>query len=177
MSTKKKPVAILLYLIFSKLQALQLYPHKEDAEYQLTSMITDIRSICPTEDLVNAMSRSFESPIYRYVVTSTPSKPINQNGYIKKYAYKGWDLLNFFYTTPFYLDTYTRQDEKFSDNLRKAVFEFVHDGKISRWNDWQIYPESTALLHSQMQFVTKYHERECRFWGRQGFVPEFTWIN
>ena len=140
-------------------------------------MVSDIRAICPLDDLINSMSRSFDSPIYRYVITSSPSRPINRHGTIKQYAFRGWELLTFFSTTPNYLDIISNKDKKFSKNLRRAVFQFVRDGNITRWRGWKKFPDVTAVISSQMEFVLKYHKKECSFWGQEGFLPDYGWMN
>ena len=142
-------------------------------------MVSDIRAICPLDDLIRSMSRSFRSPIYRYVITSSPSRPINQHGVIKRHAFRGWELMTFLGTASNYLDIITNKDKQFSKNLRRAIFEFVRDGKTSsaRWKDWKTAPDATALISSQMDFVSKYHRKECLFWGQQGFLSDYGWMN
>ena len=155
---------------------MKAYSHQVSPEYQFTSMVSDMRAICPLDDLLRSMSNSFESPIYRYVITSSPSRPINRHGTIKQYAFRGWELMTFLGTTPNYLDIVNNKDKKFSKNLRRAVFEFVRNGRITRWRGWKEFPD-TAVISSQMEFVPKYHRKECLFWGEQGFLPDYGWIN
>ncbi len=153
---------------------LKLYPHNKDPEYQFTSLVSDFRIICPTDDLALSMSRYFKSPVYRYVITSSPSNPVNHHGYVKKHAYRGWDLLAFFGTMPHYIEWLSKDDEKFAKNLRKAVFQFARDGRIA---EWEKYPAACAIVDSDINFTRKYHRKECQFWKDKGFYPKYAWIN
>ena len=85
--------------------------------------------------------------------------------------------MTFLGTAPNYLDIITNKDKKFSKNLRRAVFEFVRDGKITRWKEWKTAPDATALIDNQIEFVPKYHRKECLFWGQQGFLSDYGWMN
>lgn len=52
--------------------------HCHSPDYEYATMVTDIRQSCPIDLLAESMAKNFKSPIYRYFVTSTPSKPVRE---------------------------------------------------------------------------------------------------
>lgn len=147
------------------------YPHQVSPEYQFTSMVTDIRVTCPTNLQVELISQSFHSSVYRYVVTSVPSRSFHHAGRQKQYAFQSWDLLAFHGTISSYLDNPTKEDLQFTHNIRQMAFEFARTGRLAHWKQ---YPQATIVMSKQCEPVSDYKYRTCRFWKDYGLVPKYS---
>ncbi|CAJ1049936.1 para-nitrobenzyl esterase [Xyrichtys novacula] len=87
--------------------ALDLYPHSEPCptkdrcpERAYTTMVTDIRNTCPNNDLALRAAAALNSPVYRFVVTYTPSGPVNSSGNLltfpSRFSFHCLDIVAFF---------------------------------------------------------------------------------
>ena len=137
-------------------------------------MVSDIRVICPMDLQAKFIARVSRSRVYRYIVTLAPSKPVNMRGTVMKYAYHGWDLIAFFGTMPYYIDSPSKRDNKLRKNLRRIVMDFVKDGQTRRW---ERFPQATGIISSQISSKRWYHSNECDFWVDKSLTPEYAWVN
>ena len=145
----------------------------QSPEYQLTTMVSDLRAICPLNELLKVMTLTFDSPVYRYVVNRLPPQKIeSDNGGM--YAFHGADLYAFFDTLSDYAESMSEQDVQFQDRLQKHVLEFVGTGQLAAWS---AYPNSIALLSEDLDFIPEYNPGACELWKTKGFLPEYAWMN
>ena len=146
-------------------------------------MATDVRVTCGTEIMTRKLAAAQSSPVYRYVVTSWPSSPVNpfEFPFSSKFAFHAWDTYAFFNTFRYIMDA-KGDDEAFKDVLRENVMEFVDTGRVSEptWspvghiND--SVPVVTALISSTIKVNESYHKEQCEFWNKNGFFP-YSWVN
>ena len=157
--------------------ALKLYPvNVLTPEFQFTSMSSDIQANCPNNVLSRYASSTFKSPVYRYVVTSTPSVPVHAVGipFPASYSFHMWDVFAFFGFIPDYIKTPTLDDISWQRNVQKEVMSFVRNGKPT--SDWITYPGATALLSHNTEVVKGYNPTQCEVWLDNGFFS-YAWIN
>ena len=158
-------------------EILALYPFTTDAEYSFTTLTSDIRVTCGTQELANVMA-SVGRKVYHYVVTSFPSKPIDSGhtSWEATYAFHGWDTLAFFAQFDDYLSGRPSDEDKdFSKNLNKNVKSFAESGMMSEAG-WVPVPNSTALLGSSIEIVDSYQPTRCGYLMQQGFF-QYSKIN
>ena len=158
--------------------ALKLYPkHHITPEFQLTSMASDARMNCPMEVMSMYAAATFKSPIYRYVVTSWPSKPVHIVGlpFPASYAFHCWDLVAFFGSVKDYIKAPTEADFQWQENVRREILAFVHTGHPYSYS-WHPYPYTTANLSSQTKPLKAYNPIQCEFWLHNGFYS-YAWLN
>ena len=147
-------------------------------QFQYTSMASDIRMICPNNALALNASKGFKSPVYRYVVTNTPSEPLDIHifGYPATFAFHMWDLIAFFGFPEGFEYSPSNKDLRFMGDLRREFGKFIHDKSFGAWNK---YPQNTALFTDSGVIVLGpdgYHREECDFWLDNGFFS-YAWIN
>ena len=145
-------------------------------EYQYTTMTSDIRVTCGINDLARAMTNLTEN-VFRYVVTSKPSRPIELiPSYPARYAFHGWDLLAFTGTIDFYYKDLKDSDKHFMNTMRHIVKEFVN------WEKpliWEPFPNAIGMIgdYEDIDTVESYHKEECNLWERNGLIPDYAWKN
>ena len=146
-------------------------------QFAYSSMASDLRETCPNNVLALNASKGFRSPVYRYVMTNSPSAPINLFGAPVTLACHMWDLLAFFGFPDEFNYTPSGKDKSFMRDLRREFGEFIYKGTVKD-ESWKEYPESTALFTDNGVSVPKeeYHKRECDFWIKRGFFS-YGWIN
>ncbi|XP_052807894.1 para-nitrobenzyl esterase-like isoform X1 [Mya arenaria] len=157
--------------------ALRLYPvNRSTPEFQLTSMASDIASNCPNDVLAQYASSTFKSPVYRYVVTSTPSVPVHAVGipFPASYSFHMWDIFAFFGLIQDYIKEPTLRDIQWQRNVQKEVISFVRTGKPT--SEWGTYPDVTALLSDVTELAKAYNPAQCEFLMKGGFFSH-AWIN
>lgn len=153
--------------------AMRLYPRgMNNPEYQITSMISDIRMTCGNDVLAMYAAVNSVSPVYRYIITANPSVRTRWGG---KYSFHGLDLFAYFGTLSSILPHMTYEDWAFQYNIRREVTSFVQGGSPSS-GDWLGYPHATVLLSEKTMSVASYHSAECLFWAKNGFI-DYSWIN
>ncbi|XP_077978737.1 neurotactin-like [Glandiceps talaboti] len=156
-------------------QAKVLYPETGTPEYVYTTMVSDLRVGCPNDVLSATAAAALQSSVYRYITTSRPSQPVSAFKPFKStYAFHGWDCFAFFDTLGQFLSTPSKEDVKFSKKMQELFLGFARDGKMPA--EWQPFPESTALIATNLTTVKRYHAAECDFWTKHGFFS-YAWIN
>ncbi|XP_031548778.1 neurotactin-like [Actinia tenebrosa] len=149
----------------------------KSAQYCYTTMVSDIREVCPVEYFAITAVKHFISPVYRYVVTSTPSHDIHLLRGNPKYSFHMWDLIAFYnFFKPFKYKP-SEQDIKFKKLLRTELRHFFYNGEVKS-HTWLKHPKSTAIFSNKgLEIIPKiYHKEECTFWLVNGFAP-YAWVN
>ncbi|XP_033741764.1 para-nitrobenzyl esterase-like [Pecten maximus] len=159
--------------------ALKLYPiNVTSAEYEYTLMGADIRVGCPNDKMSKAISIGMKSPVYRYVVTSQPSKPVHVFGkpFPSSYSFHMWDMFAYFDTIKDYIKPPAPSDRRFQEMVRREVLSFVRTGAPST-ADWRPYSQGvTALLSEDVSAANQYKSKTCSFWSVNGLL-DYGWIN
>ena len=162
-------------------KALNMYndslANGKSLQFVYSSMVSDLRVTCPTNVLALNASKGFKSPVFRYVITNSPSTPINLSGYPATLACHMWDEVAFFGFPSELKYTPSEKDKSFMNDLRRELGEFIYKGTVED-ESWKEYPKSTALFTDNGVRVPKegYHKRECDFWSDKGFFS-YGWIN
>ncbi|KAI0242626.1 Cholinesterase [Lamellibrachia satsuma] len=150
--------------------AVHLYEHEVSPEYQLTSMVSDLRAICGVDEIAKVAASVFKSPVYRYVA----SPHMLNTTHNTPYAFRGMDTLAFFGGAEAFTSKPTKRDRKFAKNIRDVVSQFASDGRVQ---GWETFPNKTSIQTLTMQLNGVFKQDACRFWRENGMFPEFAWIN
>lgn len=149
----------------------------KSAQYFYTTMVSDIREVCPVEYLSVTAAKYFTSPVFRYVATSTPSHGIHLPKGNPQYSFHIWDLLAFYdFPRPFKYKP-SERDTKFKRDLRTEFNHFLHNGKVKS-HAWLKHSKTTAVFSNKgLEIISKiYHKKKCKFWLINGFAS-YAWAN
>ncbi|KAG8001084.1 hypothetical protein GBF38_006592 [Nibea albiflora] len=122
---------------------------------------------------------ALNSPVYRYVVTHTPSRPVNTSSSLlpfdSRFAFHRLDAMSFFGALESVLgkppsDT----DRKFQALIRRHLVNFATTGKMA--DEWPTYPAATALLSDSLSTAESYSAEKCRLWKENGLFA-YAWTN
>nr|DBA17477.1 TPA: hypothetical protein GDO54_002914 [Pyxicephalus adspersus] len=141
------------------------------------TMVSDIRASCPKNELAKQAAAALSSPVYRYQVTYTPSRPVKVNNL---FSYESWfafhmlDTLGFFETLDYSLGETTEADRDFQRLIQKYFIYFAKEGKMP--SEWPEYPKGTALLSTSLSVEKDYRSAQCALWEKYNMFP-YAWIN
>ncbi|XP_061885604.1 para-nitrobenzyl esterase [Entelurus aequoreus] len=167
-------------------EALDLYPSSAPCptkdrcpERAYTTMVSDLRVTCPNNDLAQRAAVALQSPVYRYVVTHTPSGPVNTSAglipFNSRFSFHCLDIVAFFGGLDFILETPpSDQDKQFQDLITRHLVHFARTGKME--DSWPDYPAATALLSSSLVVANNYSAARCQLWKDNG-LEKYAWIN
>ncbi|KAG8431812.1 hypothetical protein GDO86_019822 [Hymenochirus boettgeri] len=165
-------------------EALTLYPTSEHCadptrciEKAYMTMVSDLRATCPMNEVARQAKDVFSSPVYRYVVTYSPSKPAQITGlftYNSWFAFHMLDAIGFFGSLDYALGTTTEADRDFQRLMRQYFLHFAKEGKMP--DIWPEYPNATALLSRELTAHSDYRADQCAFWERNDMF-QYAWIN
>ncbi|KAJ8402901.1 hypothetical protein AAFF_G00362150 [Aldrovandia affinis] len=165
-------------------QALELYPTSDKCptndrcpEWLYTTMVSDMRVTCPNNDLASRAANALKSPVYRYVVTHTPSKAVNTSNLIpfsSRFSFHLLDSLAFFRGLKEALGETSPTDRRFQEIITKYFVYFAETGKMP--TTWPKYPSHVALLSSNFTTVQNHSTARCKLWEENGFY-QYAWIN
>lgn len=167
-------------------QALDLYPSSAPCptpvrcpERAYTTMVSDLRVTCPNNDLARRAAAALRSPVYRYVVTYTPSRAVNKtNGLLpfpSRFSFHCLDVVAFFGGLEDVLGgPLSPLDKDFQDLITQHLVHFAKEGKMEA--KWPEYPAGTALLSQGLSVVQNHSAERCRLWQDNSFYP-YAWIN
>lgn len=155
-------------------EILTMYGRTVSPEHSIASMISDMRVICPADEMTKvAADAAATTPIFRYVSSFRADRKLaGVSGIQKNYAYSGVDVHAFF-----------NNDEPealfarngFTDIIRDVVFGFVRNGSVDRWST---FPQSAYNLSSAVERIAPYFQSDrCNYWRTNSFFPAFTWMN
>ncbi|MEE6523327.1 hypothetical protein FKM82_022178 [Ascaphus truei] len=164
--------------------ALDLYPTSEFCsqpkrcvEKTFMTMVSDLRATCPNNVLATQAAAALSSPVYRYVVTYTPSRPTLLNNL---FSFESWfafhmlDVLGLYGTLEYALGQTTAEDHAFQRLVRKYILYFAREGVMPA--EWPEYPNSTALLSSSLTTVRDYRSAQCSLWQTNDMF-QYAWVN
>nr|XP_057933488.1 para-nitrobenzyl esterase [Doryrhamphus excisus] len=166
--------------------ALDLYPRSDPCptrdrcpERAYTTMVSDIRVTCPNHDLAQRAAAALQSPVYRYVVTYTPSGPVNTSAgllpFDSRFSFHCLDAIAFFGELQFILGkTPSDEDKRFQDVITSHLVHFAKTGKMDK--EWPEYPAATAFLSSSLQVARNFTSARCQLWKENGLYA-YAWIN
>ena len=158
-------------------RCLELYPFEENARATLNKIITDVRATCGNNLVTEKATNAFSSGVFRYYVTSRPSRPVYAFGlpFSCEYAFHGWDLFAFFEEINYWMkgEPSSDADIKFMKNVQENIMHFVHHG-IPKETEWSNYPR-TALLSDSVSYADNHLDDKCKFWLSNGFF-NYTWL-
>ncbi|XP_063294534.1 para-nitrobenzyl esterase-like [Pelobates fuscus] len=165
-------------------EALALYPTSEFCseptrcvEKAYMTMVSDVRATCPSNELARRAAEALSSPVYRYVVTYTPSRPAKLGNL---FSFKSWfafhmlDTLGLFGTLDHALGETTVEDRAFQRLIRKYFLHFAKEGVMP--NEWPQYPNCTALLSTELTIEEDYRHAQCSLWQKYDMF-QYAWIN
>uniref|UniRef100_A0A673BZJ4 Carboxylic ester hydrolase n=1 Tax=Sphaeramia orbicularis TaxID=375764 RepID=A0A673BZJ4_9TELE len=167
-------------------QALDLYPSSAPCpttdrcpEWSYTTMVTDIRVSCPNNDLAARAAAALRSPVYRYVVSHTPSGPLNSSSALlpfhSRFSFHCLDVVAFFGGLEEALGKpLSDGDRRFQDLITHHLVNFAKKGHMDA--EWPDYPSATAELSDRLSVRKDYQAERCRLWEDNGmFTTEPTW--
>ncbi|KAM3919305.1 para-nitrobenzyl esterase-like [Leptodactylus fuscus] len=165
-------------------EALALYPlsefcaqPKRCVEKAYMTMVSDLRASCPNNILAQQAAESLHSPVYRYQVLYTPSRPVKVTGL---FSYNSWfafhilDTLGFFGTMDHFLGETSEDDRTFQSLMRKYFIHFAKEGSMPP--EWPEYPDGTALISTSLSVQKDYRSAQCALWEKNNMFP-YGWIN
>ncbi|XP_026233587.1 para-nitrobenzyl esterase isoform X2 [Anabas testudineus] len=166
--------------------ALNLYPRTDSCptrdrcpERAYTTMVSDIRAACPNNDLAGRAAAALKSPVYRYVVTHTPSGPINASGdllvFPSRFSFHLLDVIAFFGALEAALGKpLSVEDKRFQNLITHHLVNFAKTGKME--SEWPVYPAATALLSDSLSVANNYSAARCDLWKEHGLYA-YAWMN
>ncbi|XP_071370030.1 para-nitrobenzyl esterase isoform X1 [Centroberyx affinis] len=167
-------------------KALKLYPSSSPCptrdrcpERAYTTMVSDMRVTCPNNDLARRAAAALHSPVYRYVVTHTPSAAANASGALvpfpARFSFHCLDAVAFFGGLGSVLGKpLSPQDEDFQDLFTRHLVHFAKEGKMV--DQWPEYPAATALLSHSLSVDQNYSDERCQLWRDNGLYA-YAWVN
>lgn len=146
-------------------------------EYVYTTMVSDVRQTCPVNELSELLAGCLTSPVYRYIISSKPSKPARIYDYNAIYSFHLWDVVSFFDKQEFFVGTTSKEDLAFRDSLQQVISNFVRStGASTGISGWSKFPKSVAVLSENITIQQNYSKMKCKFWKNHGFHV-YTWVS
>lgn len=169
-------------------QALQLYPSSRPCptttrcpERAYTTMVSDIRVSCPQHELAKRAAAALRSPVYRFMVTYTPSRAITPSGQLlsfpSRFSFHCLDSYAFFRgLEPLLGSPLPQQDQNFQELIIHHLTHFAKHGKMEA--AWPEFPSSLALLSENLTVVSSESESlsRCALWEESGML-DYAWTN
>ncbi|GIY49154.1 uncharacterized protein CEXT_277821 [Caerostris extrusa] len=107
----------------------------------------------------------------------TPTGTVHVYSYPGIYSSHLWDAVAFFNQIHHYIDSPTDEDHQFQDIIQKMVLEFVKSyGSHVTPEEWLKYPNSVALINTNITLVDSYHKTKCKFWSANG-LTDYAWVS
>ncbi|XP_030056739.1 uncharacterized protein LOC115468841 isoform X2 [Microcaecilia unicolor] len=164
--------------------ALHLYPISDFCnqpercvEKAYVTMVSDLRATCPNNELAKVAADALSSPVYRYIITYTPSRAASSSDFLpfnSWFAFHLLDTFGFFGSLDLVLGVTTKSDRDFERLIQKHLVHFAKHGEME--GVWPQYPEGIVLLSSSMSVITNYHPERCALWKNNGLY-EYAWVN
>lgn len=169
-------------------RALALYPSSRPCptltrcpERAYTTMTSDIRVSCPNHDLARRAAAALRSPVYRFMVTYTPSRAITPSGQLlsfpSRFSFHCLDSYAFFRgLEPLLGSPLPRQDQDFQELITHHLTHFAKHGKMEEV--WPEFPSSLALLSENLTVVSADSDivSRCALWQESGLF-DYSWTN
>ncbi|XP_055088104.1 para-nitrobenzyl esterase isoform X1 [Periophthalmus magnuspinnatus] len=168
--------------------ALEQYPSSAPCpttercpERAYTTMASDIRGNCPNHELARRAAAALHSPVYRYMVTHTPSRAISPSppllSFPSRFSFHTLDTVAFFRgLEPLLGSPLSQNDQRFQDLITHHLIYFFKQGKMEA--SWPEFPSSVALLSQTLTVVQTNSSvvSRCRLWEESGML-EYAWVN
>lgn len=140
-------------------QAMALY-NTSDHWFDYASMLSDIRTVCPVQELASYVSNNFVSDIYYYVATQ------KRSGNLGGLADKTSDVAAIFGT----YQTNDKEDEMaYVKNMQDMFYTFVRTSKLPQGKDL-----SLGMYTVDQKITTQRNYPKCEFWkNAQSIVPTY----
>uniref|UniRef100_UPI00358E5C44 fumonisin B1 esterase-like isoform X2 n=1 Tax=Myxine glutinosa TaxID=7769 RepID=UPI00358E5C44 len=104
------------------------------------TMVSDVRTSCPSNAFATTALKKHKSPVYRYVATQNWASQLH-------------------YVHP--------SDMWFGRKLREYLHHFISEGHLSK--DVPTFPKATLLLSDNFEVAEAYNYARCNFWKEHGF--------
>ncbi|XP_077994599.1 para-nitrobenzyl esterase-like [Glandiceps talaboti] len=159
-------------------KVLELYPPRvrgSNPRLAFTTMASDIYVTCPYDEIAMKADPVFQKPIYRFVGTARPSKPVMWYDNTR-YAFHGWEMFAFFDSMELFLSP-TEKDNMFRDRMQHYLTSFARTGQMpeEEWEEWSSIG-STALISDEILYRNRFNKTRCDFWTDNGFFS-YAWTN
>ncbi|CAL9701234.1 unnamed protein product [Knipowitschia caucasica] len=168
--------------------ALDLYPPDAPCpttdrcpERAYTTMTSDLRVSCPLNELARRASEALHSPVYRYLVTHTPSRAISPSPpllpFPSRFSFHCLDSVAFFQgLEPLLGAPLTPEDQGFQDLLQHHFLHFIRHGRMEE--QWPSFPSGLALISQNFTLVQNDSTvmSRCRLWEENGLL-DYAWTN
>ncbi|KAM4617615.1 para-nitrobenzyl esterase-like isoform 2-T2 [Discoglossus pictus] len=164
--------------------ALALYPTSEFCskpercvEKTFMTMVSDLRATCPNNVLAKEGAAALSSPVYRYVVTYTPSRPAKISSlfsFDSWFAFHMLDTFAIFGTMDYIFGETSEADYEFQKVVRKYILHFAKEGSMP--SEWPQYPNKTALLSTSLTTEENYRSEQCSLWQNNDMF-RYAWVN
>lgn len=169
-------------------KALDLYPSSRPCpttsrcpERAYTTMVSDIRVSCPNHDLAKRAAAALRSPVYRFMVTHTPSRAITPSGQLlyfpSRFSFHCLESYAFFRgLEPLLGSPLPKQDQDFQELITRHLTHFAKHGKMEE--AWPEFPSSLALLSENLTVVSSDSDvvSRCALWEESGLF-QYAWTN
>ncbi|XP_035484095.1 para-nitrobenzyl esterase [Scophthalmus maximus] len=165
--------------------ALELYPSSAPCpttdrcpERSFTTMVSDIRVTCPRNQLARSAAAALNSPVYRYVVTHTPSGPVNASSaglmpFASRFSFHRLDAVALFGGLESVLGRRLSEDDRsFTRLVTRNLVNFARTGQMEE--AWPEFPAATALLSSSLSLAHNYSSARCELWRDSGLLA-YAW--
>ncbi|KAI5629670.1 hypothetical protein C0J50_2171 [Silurus asotus] len=142
-----------------------------------TTLVSDIRASCPSNHLAKQAAEALKSPVYRYLVTYTPSKAADSSTWLpypSRFSFHMMDGLAFFGGLEMALGSMTSTDKAFQEMLTKYFIQFAKEGKMPE--DWPEFPSQTAILNQKLSVAQNPLAERCALWEKNSF-HSYAWFN
>ncbi|XP_048828106.1 para-nitrobenzyl esterase-like isoform X2 [Brienomyrus brachyistius] len=166
-------------------EAATLYPSSAKCpindrcpERLYTTLVSDVRITCPAHDKARRAALASKSPVYRYIVTYTPSRVVEKVSCLlpfhSRFSFHMLDALAFFDSLKSVLAGVSSEDRSFQGIMTKYMVHFARTGEMP--SEWPPFPSHMALLSHNFSAVQNFSASRCHFWEKNHFYP-YAWAN
>lgn len=146
--------------------------------FQFHTMVSDIRTICPLENLTESLGRALQEPVYWYVADYVPSSSIqvsNSSASVQM-AVHGVDVISIFGLLDQYITPFKDDDKMFQKNVQELFFNFVHHGTPKIGSETLMSSEFFNTVSTEvLSKMTPY--KNCQIWRNAGLYPMYAKMN
>ncbi|XP_072554661.1 para-nitrobenzyl esterase-like isoform X2 [Paramormyrops kingsleyae] len=142
-----------------------------------TTLVSDLRVTCPAHDKARRAALALKSPVYRYIVTYTPSRVEEVSSLLpfpSRFSFHLLDALAFFDGLKSVLAGESSEDRSFQGIMTKYMVHFARTGEMP--SEWPPFPSHMALLSHNFSAVQNFSASRCQFWEKNHFYP-YAWAN
>jgi carboxylesterase type B len=153
-------------------QAMSLY-NMTDHWQEYSTMLSDIRTVCPIQELADYVSKNFVADVFSYVATQKKTSSSESNGGLGGIAEKTIDISAIFGTYKPKEVADNTQELDFIRNMQNLFYTFVKTGKLPMDKDLTL-----GMYIVDDKIVTQRNYPKCDFWKKaQNIVPTYANLN